>query len=136
MIFIHFTNPKLSLVRTTPRTRLFGLWRVYCNTKVLNGKLFPLRKRFSITVGVDNNATLLAVGNRLCGGEPLTPFLGCVQTYCYTQGFVRISPLRNEQCTFPEFTLGGKLYLNIKGQQTFINLEDNVKAEPAFVLYP
>ena len=25
-----FTNPKLSLIWTTPRTRLFGLWRVYC----------------------------------------------------------------------------------------------------------
>ena len=28
-----FTNPKLSLIWTTPRTRLFGLWRVYCITE-------------------------------------------------------------------------------------------------------
>ena len=30
-----FTNPKLSLIWTTPRTRLFGLWRVYLYFHVL-----------------------------------------------------------------------------------------------------
>ena len=118
-------------------TTVSGAQFLRCDTAPFRGRLWPLRIRFSNRYAATLNSTLFAVGNRICAGEALTPRLGCVPTYCYTQDFTRVAPVVDTHCQFPEFTLGGKLYLNIKGpQQNFTNVEDNVQVEPAFVLYP